>query len=63
MKQKMLKLFALFLTISLMGSSKNNSCHTKCADENKLPENSGGSNAAGADFERPLTPANFLFFY
>jgi hypothetical protein len=63
MKQKILKLFALFLTVSMIGSSKNSICHRKCVDENKYAESSGSISTAGAGYERPLTPSNFLFFY
>ena len=68
MKQKMLKLMLLFLTISLFSSSKENTAvaKCKCVPEDKIQE-SGLIKAAGsgAAEEHPLTmlPGNFLFFY
>jgi hypothetical protein len=68
MKQKMLKLMLLFLTISLFSSSKENTAIAKCKcqqedkmQESELIKTAGGG---GAD-EHPLTmlPGNFLFFY
>ena len=67
MKQKMLKLMLLFLTISLFSSSKENTAiaNCKCLKKDKVQESKlrmqGGLNSD----ESALTmlPGNYLFFY
>jgi hypothetical protein len=67
MKTKMLQLLMLLLTISLFGSSKENSAGAKrtCVNENNFAESAGGnaSEKSGGEADRPLLPRNFLFFY
>jgi len=69
MKQKMLKLMLLFLTISLFSSSKENTAISKCKclPKNEVQESglmkattNGGS---GEETSLTMLPGNFLFFY
>ena len=68
MKQKMLKLMLLFLTISLFSSSKENAsiAKCKCSAEEKVQE-SGFIKIAGSgqaeEHQLTMLPGNFLFFY
>lgn len=64
MKQKMIKLFMLIITVGVFSSSKStNKCAGKCIDVNKSTELNNESITGGSLIERPMTPGNFLFFY
>lgn len=66
MKLKMLKLTLFFLTVGLLGSSKQTGlCHTKCDAESTVVENAGGGGSSrfGEDIDKTITPGNFLFIY
>jgi hypothetical protein len=68
MKQKMLKLMLLFLTISLFSSSKDNTSVAKCkcvAEDNVQQAElmKSGKGATGEEHALTLLPGNFLFFY
>jgi len=67
MKQKMLKLMLVFLTISLFSSSRENSTtRCKCLPEGKFLESeslkiSGG--CAADEYHLTMLPGNYLFLY
>ncbi len=68
MKQKMLKLMLLFLTISLFSSSKENTAiaKCKCLPEDKFQESQlikGSAGDASEEHSLTMLPGNFLFFY
>jgi hypothetical protein len=68
MKQKMLKLMLLFLIISLISSSKENTAiaNCKCLQEEKFQGSesikvSGGG--GGEEYQLLMLPGSNLFFY
>jgi hypothetical protein len=66
MKQKMLKLMLVFLTISLFSSSRENSTkHCKCLPEGKFLDSESLQISGGGSDDHHLTmlPGNYLFLY
>ncbi|HMO61780.1 MAG TPA: hypothetical protein PKC39_12840 [Ferruginibacter sp.] len=64
MKLKMFNLLFLFLTISLVGISKQTShCHKTACIAETIFNNNGGAATESSEITQPVTPKNFLFIY